>query len=237
MKQVYNNPIVTYDEIVDALKSILECSLTSNYMDDFNYLNVKYEPLTDKNIDKREEKLLYDAIKSLEKNLESSSKIIRNNLLNELSSVENSIFEIETDYLINNERRKLSAQDSFIQKLKNKSLPIDILYKAPLNEEIYQNDLTDVDTNKIFSDFEKKVISDFPNFFEENYEIPKESYLDLTDLIIDDIKIKEETPKTEIKNKDRLTLLKGAIARAKKIGNKELIDKLEKAYKDELNKK
>ena len=130
MKQVYNNPIVTYDEIVDALKSILECSLTNNYMEDFNYLNIKYESGTDKSIDKREEKLLYDAIKSLEKNLESTSKILRNNLLNELSSIENNIFEIECDYLIGNERRKLSAQNTFVQKLKEYSLPIDILYKA-----------------------------------------------------------------------------------------------------------
>ncbi len=236
MKQVYNNPIVTYDEIVDALKSILECSLTNNYMEDFNYLNIKYESGTDKSIDKREEKLLYDAIKSLEKNLESTSKILRNNLLNELSSIENNIFEIECDYLIGNERRKLSAQNTFVQKLKEYSLPIDILYKAPLNDEYESNvEINDIDTNKIFSDFEKKVIYDFPNFFDKNYEVPKESYLDLTDLFTKDEEIKKQ--ENISKKKDKLTLLKGAIARAHKMGDKKLLAKLEEAYKKELNKK
>ena len=53
MKQSYNNPLVTYDEIVDALKSIIECSLSSNYVDDFDYLNINYESGTKNKVDEQ----------------------------------------------------------------------------------------------------------------------------------------------------------------------------------------
>ena len=42
MKQGYDNPLVTYDEIIEAIQSILECSISSNYLDNYDYLNVKY---------------------------------------------------------------------------------------------------------------------------------------------------------------------------------------------------
>ena len=63
-----NNSIVTYDEIVDAIKSIIECSINNDYENDFDYLNVKYESETENKIDSKNESLLYYSLKELEKN-------------------------------------------------------------------------------------------------------------------------------------------------------------------------
>lgn len=223
-----NNPLVTFDEIVDALKSILECSISNQYTDELNYLNVKYESSIKNKVDTEKEKALYNAIKALEKNIDTYSKIIRNNLSNEVSGLEESIVRIESNYLIGQERRKLSAQEFFVKKLKDSSLKEAMLFN-PIEDNIEEkNNLDDVDTNKIFSDFEKEIISNFPEYFQEEIELANDSnYLTSNYVIPEDINVKDI---------NKINKLKAAIKKARSIGNKELIDKLEEKYYEELNK-
>lgn len=241
--QGYNDPIVTYDEIVDALKSIIECSLNSNYVDDFNYLNVKYEAGTKTKVNSLEEKSLYHAIKSLERAIDSSSKIIRSGLERELTDYEKSIIRINCDYLIGQEKRRLSAQQHFIQKLKDQSLKIDILYHAPQYEEhediVALDSLKNINTNEIFSEFERNAIINFPDFFKEEIAMANAEETDHHDLfdsmeadsISDDMPLPEEIKPQQA---DRAHMIKIALKKARELDNKYLIEKLEKQLEEEL---
>ncbi len=243
--QGYNDPIVTYDEIVDALKSIIECSLNSNYIDDFNYLNIRYESGTKTKVDSVEEKALYNAIKSLERTLDSSSKIIRNGLERELIDYEKNILKINCDYVIGQEKRRLSAQQHFVKKLKENSLKMDVLYHAPQYEEnediVALDSLKNIDTNKIFSEFEKNAIINFPDFFKEELAIANENDDDTTDLfdnmdsnlnVTEDYNVEE----IESKKKDREHLIRVALKKARELGNEYLIERLEQQLEEELEK-
>lgn len=258
MKQGYNNPIVTYDEIVEALNSIIECSLNNNYDDEFGYLNIKYETGTKNKIDAIEERALYTAIKQLQKSIDSSSKMIKSSLERELIDIEKSIFKIHTEYLIGQEKRKLSAQKLFVDKLRNASLNLDVLYRAPQFEEqeeiIALDSLSSVDTNRIFSDFERRAISNFPDYFREELEIANQEfdiieneedddYIDVTDLF-STLKLEpgENNEDVEIsdfinfRNEERILLLKRALKKAKILGNTNLVIKLEEQLNKELNR-
>ena len=222
-----NNPIVTFDEIVDALKSIVECSISNEYTDDLNYLNVRYESSIKSKVDNEKEKALYDALKSLQKSIDTSSKLIRNNLVNEVSNLDNSIIKIESNYLIGQERRKLSAQQFFVKKISDSSLKKSILFN-PVEDNIEEKkSLDDVDTNKVLSDFEKEIISNFPEYFQEELKLANDDKYSSNYVIPEDIKVKDEK---------KIRKLKAAIEKAKSIGNQELIDKLEEKYYEELNK-
>ena len=220
-----NNPIVTFDEIVDALKSILECSISNEYTDDLNYLNVKYESSIKNKVDSDKEKALYEALKSLEKNIDTYSKVIRNNLVNEVSNLDNSVIRIESSYLIGQERRKLSAQQFFVKRLKDNSLKNSVLFDVEEDNIEEKKNLDDVDTNKVFSDFEKEVIANFPEYFSEEIKLAQNKNSNY--VIPEDI---------EVKDIAKIRKLKAAIIKAKSIGNQELIDKLEEKYLEEINK-
>ena len=69
MKQGYNDALVTYDEIVSALESIIDCSITSNNSDDLYILNNKYETGSFNKIYGSEEFALRDALNSLKKTI------------------------------------------------------------------------------------------------------------------------------------------------------------------------
>lgn len=245
MKQGYNNPIITYDEVVDAVKSIIECSLSSNYLDDFDYLNVKYESGTKNKIDEAEEKALYNALKALERNIDATSKMIKSNLERDLIDIEKSIYKINSEYSIGDEKRKLSAQQLLVDKLRNASLDMDILYHAPEHTDkeliVALDSLKDIDTNSIFSDFEKRAILNFPDYFKEEIAMAEETNMDVTDLFDtlkkdpnenDDVNISDFIPK----NQEKILLYKRALKKAKIIGNQPLIDKLEKLLNDEINR-
>lgn len=175
MKQGYNNALVIYDEIVSALESIIDCSIINDNSDNFYVLNNKYETGSDNEVSSNEEAFLSDALESLKKTLLSSSKLIRMNLENDLSQYNDNIFILETEYLIGQERKRISINENLIDKLKDESLSIDILYQPPINDiDDYKTSLeflNDMDTTKVFSDFEKRVISDFPEFFKEEIKL------------------------------------------------------------------
>jgi len=227
-----NNPIVTFDEIVDALKSILECSISNEYTDDLNYLNVKYESSIKNKVDTEKEKALYEALKNLEKNIDTYSKVIRNNLVNEVSNLDESVIKIESNYLIGQERRKLSAQSFFVKKLIDLSLKNSILYN-PIEDNIEEKkSLDEIDTNTVFSDFEKEIIANFPEYFHEEIKLANESEFE-NDKPISNYVIPEDI---KVRDINKINKLKAAIAKAKSIGNQELIDKLEEKYYEELYK-
>lgn len=246
MKQGYNNPLVTYDEIVEALKSIIECSLSSNYVDDFDYLNIKYESVSKNKIDEKNETLLFNSLKALEKSLDTSSKIIRNTLKRDIDDIEKYIFKINSDYLIGQEKRKLAAQQNFVQKLRDASLKMDILYQAPVVENKVES-LDGVNTNNIFSDFEKKVISDFPVFFKEELELANENNEDLEGTVelkntnahnyvpLEDLEKVEDAEDKKLKEiNEKLQIIERAIMKAKELGDDNIVASLEKKYEEEL---
>lgn len=217
MKHGYKNPLVTYEEIVEAIKAIIDCSLSNNYMDDFDYLNLKYESESSENYEGAEERALYKAVKALEKTIESANKIIRDNLEQNLKELELSRFTIHVDYLLGQERRKLAASQTLIEKLTNASINLNTIFNASDEEEkadaidpikppkiekiedkFFKDDEDendeetdfsvdkDTDTNKEYSDFEKKVLINFPEFFKEELEIAKKYSEDET-LDVDDL--------------------------------------------------
>ena len=232
MKQGYDNPLVTYDEIIEAIQSILECSISSNYLDNYDYLNVKYS--SPSRIDE-EEQLLLNAIKSLSKSIETTSKIVRRGLEKDLKNVEDKIFKIETEYLLGQEKRKMAAQSSFIDKLKKASLGIDSIFVNPTDDEKI-TDYSDVNTNKVFSDFEKKVISDFPVFFKEEISLAQEDDNSETEEInnLTAHNFVDTESLEENKKNDKLDIIEKAIIKAREIGDQNIIASLEKKYEEEL---
>lgn len=242
----YNNTIVIYDEIVEALKSIIECSIDSEESN-INYLDSKYESVNNNIMDNKSEKLLYNAIKTLEKNIDSASKVIRTGLQRELKGLNDNIINIDTDYLIGQEKRKLSAQKSSIQKIMDNSLNMDILYTVPLySEDSYDTaleSLDNIDTNKVFSEFEKKVIADFPGFFKEEMTLANQTDDDSNIVDINNLSSHEYVPAENVEHNeekfdnDKLRLIKGAIKKAIKLGDMKLVVELENKYFEELSKK
>lgn len=203
MKRGYKNPLVTYEELVEAIKAIIECSLNNNYMDDFDYLNLKYESESSEQYEGAEERALYKAVKSLEKTIDSANKIIKDNLEQNLRELELSRFTIHVNYLIGHERRKLAASPTLIEKLAKASINLNTIFNASYEEEkndvlepiqasnkdkaedfVFETDESDedvefepikkkVDSNKEFSTFEKKAILNFPEFFKEELEMAR----------------------------------------------------------------
>ena len=234
MKQGYNNPLVTYDEIIEAIQSILECSISNNYLDSYDYLNVHYS--SPSRIDEEEE-ILLNALKSLSKSIDTTSKIVRRGLEKDLKGIEDKMFKIETEYLLGQEKRKMAAQATFVEKLKKASLGINSIFEGQIPEEKDNyNQYSDVDTNTIFSDFEKKVISDFPVFFKEEISLaqnnndnnPEELNNYMSHNFVDTEELKDN------KKDDKLDILEKAIIKARELGDPNIIESLEKKYEEEL---
>ena len=127
----YSNPMVTYDEIVEALKAIIDCSKANGYLDDYGFLNVKYDSVKQNPIQKEQEQALLRALQSLEKTLAAANKVVRENLEKELAEITAvSIFTISATYEHSCEKRKLASQNDLVMKLKEMSLPLEILNKV-----------------------------------------------------------------------------------------------------------
>ena len=170
--QDYSRTIVTYEEIVEAIKAIIDCSLNDNYVDDFDYLNVKYETGIKEKLNTKNEEALHRAIKDLASSIDTASRVIKTNLEKELDELDKSIFHIHTDYLISEELRRIAASDVSVQKLRDVSLGSNILNNPPQYEP-QDFSLENVDTNKILSDFERRVVINFPDYFREELAIAR----------------------------------------------------------------
>lgn len=232
MKQGYNDALVTYDEIVSALESIIDCSITSNNSDDLYVLNNKYETGSFNKTYGNEEVVLCDALEALKKTLHSSSRLIRMNLENDLSQYDDNIYTIETEYLIGQERKRIAINESLVKSLKDESMNIDILYQPPINEidehKTSLDFLNDIDTTKVFNDFEKRVISDFPEFFKEEIKLANDeesSTKEIYNVSSGQYIIPEEIT-------DDLIQIKKAMDKALKINRLDIYYKLKDKYEE-----
>lgn len=235
MNQGYNDALVTYDEIVSALESIIDCSVTSNNSDDLYLLNNTYQKGSCNKTYGNEDVLLCDALNSLKKTLSSASKLVRINLENDLNQYNNNVYTIDIDYLIGQERRKIAISAPLIDKLKEESLDIDILYNPPKNDyDDYKTSLdyfNNIDTNTIFSDFEKRVVSDFPDFFKEEIELANDDLPNTKELY--NTHSSQYIAPEEIKSD--LLQIKRAMDKALKINKLDIYYKLKDKY-EELSK-
>ena len=133
----YSNPMVTYDEIVKALKAILDCSKANGYLDDYSVLNAKYDSIEKSPLQEEQEQALLKAIVTLEKTVDEADKVIRVELEKEIKEIAASnMFVVPTRYLDGEERRKLAAQEEFVVKIQEVSLPFSILKNPPEYVEV-----------------------------------------------------------------------------------------------------
>lgn len=244
----YSNPMVTYDEIVEALKAIIDCSKANGYLDDYGFLNVKYDSVKQNPIQKEQEQALLKALQSLEKTLAAANKVVREALEKELAEITAvSMFTISANYEHSCEKRKLASQNDLVMKLKEMSLPLEILNKV---EEIETVEELPVGFEEIVD--EEEVIEQIEEEVQEEPEVEVETVeLDMTDEeeeIEEDEKIEEETPvedKEEIEEKEevapapkvdasKIQLIKKALDKAREKGNDQLVKVLEQQLLKEL---
>lgn len=171
----YSNPMVTYNEIIEALKAILDCSKTNGYLDEYSFLNAKYDMLNKSPLYEEQEQALIQAIQSLEKTIDAADKVIRENLKDVLNEIVTSnSFMIPTRYKKDEEYRKLAAQDEFVAKLKEMSLPLEVLTVA--TPVVPEKEETLDEIENLVAPFEEVEIEslDIPTLDEEEEEEPKE---------------------------------------------------------------
>ncbi len=168
----YGNPMVTYNEIIEALKAILDCSKTNGYLDEYNFLNVKYDVLNKSPLYEEQEQALIQAIQSLEKTIDAADKVIRENLKDILNEILTSnSFIVPTRYKKDEEYRKLAAQDEFVSKLKEMSLPLEVLSEVPNVPVVEKVDSLDEIENLVTPFEEVEIASlDLPTLEEEPIE-------------------------------------------------------------------
>lgn len=235
--QDYSRTIVTYEEIVEAIKAIIDCSLNDNYVDDFDYLNVKYETGIKEKLNTKNEEALHRAIKDLASSIDTASRVIKTNLEKELDELDKSIFHIHTDYLISEELRRIAASDVSVQKLRDVSLGSNILNNPPQYEP-QDFSLENVDTNKILSDFERRVVINFPDYFREELAIARGEESDTIDKMDDtSLLLEDEKPKEDnyhVIDAQRVLLIRKAINKAKEKNDWALVTQLEKRLNKEL---
>lgn len=185
----YSNPMVTYDEIVEALKAIIDCSKANGYLDNYGFLNVKYDSVKQNPIQKEQEQALLKALQSLEKTLEAANKVVRETLEQELAEITAvSMFTISANYEHSCEKRKLASQNDLVMKLKEMSLPLEILNKV---EEIETVEELPVGFEEIIDEIEEFVDE------EPIVEIVEEPISESMKVTIEDTII-EEDPEVEV---------------------------------------
>ena len=183
----YSNPMVTYDEIVDALRAIIDCSKANGYLEEYGFLNVKYDSLNPNPIQEEQEQVLLQALQSLEKTIEAANKVIRENLEKELAEINAAnIFKITSTYEHSFERRKLASQEDLVIKLKEMSLPLEVLNKVELKN--------DIETVEELPDGFEEIISDEDEFVEDDANVleEQEDFVTNLDEIIDEMELEDD---------------------------------------------
>lgn len=242
----YSNPMVTYDEIVEALRAIIDCSKVNGYLDDYGFLNVKYDSAKQNPIQKEQEQALLKALQSLEKTLMAANKVVRETLEKELSEITAvSMFTISANYEHSCEKRKLASQNDLVMKLKEMSLPLEILNKV---EEIETVEELPVGFEEIIDDEEietvEEIVDEEPEVEVETVELDdtdEEEFDDVEDETIeeetpveeDEVEEKEEAPAPKV-DTSKIQLIKKALDKAKEKGNDQLVKVLEQQLLKEL---
>ena len=210
----YSNPMVTYDEVVDAIKAIIDCSKANGYLDDYGFLNVKYDSLNKKTID-------------------ATNKVIRENLEKELAELEtDDVVVIYAEYEHGEERRKLASQKDLVMRLKEMSLPIEVLFNPNDDVECLEElpdgleEITDEEiepTEEIVEDLADEEFTEEENF-DDNEEYVEE---------VEEKKapVQKEANKTNI---DKIKLIKKALDKAREKDNEQLVKILEQQLRKEI---
>ena len=114
-------------------------------------------------------------------------------------------------------------------------MDIDVLYQPPINDiNDYKTSLdylNELDTTKVFNDFEKRVIADFPEFFKEEIELSNDE--DDNTKEIYNVSSEQYIIPEEIT--DDLIQIKKAMDKALKINRLDIYYKLKDKY-EELEK-
>ncbi len=242
MKLSYSNPIVTYDEVVAAARSIVECAIKGNNTDE-DYLKAKYDAGTNNKLDSAAEELLMSSLRSLAQSVESSSRIIRGNLERELRALDDSVLKLGAEYIIGQEKRKLACEEVFVQKLRDASLPLERIYQSKKDEDLDDGleDTMTINFDDFFNEDVKEEqddnvdeiidIEDLYNTIElepgaDDYIIPEE----LGPAINDSEEISDESEKENT----RIALIKKAISKAEQQNDTKLVAMLEERLAKEL---
>lgn len=196
MKLSYSNPMVTYDEVVAAIESILEFSLNDGETDDVN-LDTKYETGITTKVDTDMDSALKNALESLGKAIDTSNKVIRSNLERELRLITHSVIQMYTDYTIGEEKRKLASSELFVERLREASLPLEGTYSV--KTEVEEEPVDETDFHRLIKD----AIINFPDYFKEELEIAKAFEVEQTIDVSDVKKVKDEDTSLEKENEER----------------------------------
>ena len=232
----YSNPMVTYDEIVDALRAIIDCSKANGYLEEYGFLNVKYDSLNQNPIQKEQEQALLKALQSLEKTINAANKVIRENLEKELAEIEAvNVFKISSTYEHSGEKRKLASQNELVMRLKEMSLPLEVLNKVEQpKEEIETFEELPTGFEEITEEVEPVVetIEDV----EVELEQPSMEEPTTEETIVEEEPVIEEVPKEEKVEveSNKVQLIKKALEKAREKGNDQLVKVLEIQLSKEL---
>ena len=247
----YSNPMVTYDEIVEALKAIIDCSKANGYLDDYGFLNVKYDSVKQIPIQKEQEQALLKALQSLEKTLAAANKVVRETLEKELAEITAvSMFTISANYEHSCEKRKLASQNDLVMKLKEMSLPLEILEKVEEIETVEELPVgfeEIVDEEETEEESDEEVVPEEPELEVESVELDMTDEEETTEEETVDEKIEEEAPvedkEEQVKEKtapapkvdaSKIQLIKKALDKAREKGNEQLVKVLEQQLLKEL---
>lgn len=240
----YSNPMVTYDEIVDALRAIIDCSKANGYLEEYGFLNVKYDSLNQNPIQKEQEQALLKALQSLEKTLNAANKVIRENLEKELAEISAvNIFKISSTYEHSGEKRKLASQNELVMRLKEMSLPLEVLSKVeqPIVETIETIDELPTGFEEITEEVpqeEPEVVVEEPV---EEIVKPLAKEVQVEETIEEEPEVQVETVVQEenvIEEKkeepNKIQLIRKALEKAREKGNEQLVKVLEIQLNKEL---
>ena len=247
----YSNPMVTYDEIVEALKAIIDCSKANGYLDDYGFLNVKYDSVKQNPIQKEQEQALLKALQSLEKTLAAANKVVRETLEKELAEISTvSMFTISANYEHSCEKRKLASQNDLVMKLKEMSLPLEILEKIEeieTVEELPAGFEEIVDEEETEEESDEELVPEEPELEVESVELDMTDEEETTEEETVDEKIEEEAPvedkEEQVEEKtapapkvdaSKIQLIKKALDKAREKGNEQLVKVLEQQLLKEL---
>lgn len=231
----YSNPMVTYDEIVDALRAIIDCSKANGYLEEYGFLNVKYDSLNQNPIQKEQEQALLKALQSLEKTINAANKVIRENLEKELAEIETvNLFKISSTYEHSGEKRKLASQNELVMRLKEMSLPLEVLNKVEQpKEEIETFEELPTGFEEITEEVEP-VVETVEEEPEEVLEQPTMEEPIVEETIIEEEPVIEEVKEEKVEESNKVQLIKKALEKAREKGNEQLVKVLEIQLSKEL---
>lgn len=241
----YSDPMVTYDEIVEALKAIIDCSKANGYLEEYGFLNVKYDSLKQNPIQEEQEQLLLNALQSLEKTINAANKVIRENLEKELAEINTvELFEFTANYEHSGEKRKLASQNDLVIRLKEMSLPLEVLNRIESSEEnILPNGFEEIiDEEEDETETLEEPIVEETNeeeFVEEDddeTEEVEETEDEVEETVEDEPEVDEEETEEEQPKVDtnKIQLIKKALDKAREKDNKQLVKVLELQLRKEL---